>query len=111
MGAHSETAHSHCPSEHQEITMWNTSNPIEHRAGNSSPYPIGGIAPLLQERALHAYMEKKLMHADMDRYHPGWALKTAIVHAIQSAIRASGAAALRWLQEHVHQSAVVKPRA
>jgi hypothetical protein len=91
--------------------MWNTNNPIERRAGNSSPYPIGGIAPLRHERALHAYMEKKLMHAEMDRYPPAWALQTAIVHAIQSAVRAPCTAALRWLQEHVHQSDVVKPRA
>ena len=73
--------------------MWNISKPTERRAGNNSPYPVGGIAPLRHELALHAYMEKKLMHADMDRYHPGRALKTAIVHAIQSAVRASGTAA------------------
>jgi hypothetical protein len=73
--------------------MWNISNPIERRAGNTSPYPFGGIAPLRQELSLHSYMEKKLMYAEMERLQPIRALQTAIVHAIQTAVRASGAAA------------------
>jgi hypothetical protein len=90
--------------------MWNISNPIERRTASCSHYPVGGVAPLRQERALHAYIEKKLMHAEIDRHALAWALQTAIVHGIQSAVRTCGAAARRWLQGQIHPSTVVKPR-
>jgi hypothetical protein len=51
-----------------------------------------------------------LMHAEIDRHALAWALQTAIVHGIQSAVRGCGAAARRWLQGQVHPSTVVKPR-
>jgi hypothetical protein len=90
--------------------MWNPTSPTERRVGNRGAYPVGGIAPLQQDIALHAYLEKKLSHAEMDRLHQSWALKTKFLQSAMNAIFAYIASALAWWQAHFEHAAVAKPR-
>jgi hypothetical protein len=94
----------------KEITMSNQIYQNERHAGISGFHSFGGIAPLREDLALHAYLEKKLMHADIDGRQRTQGLQNAIVHVIKIAIRAPGAAALNWLQTHAHRPNAVSPR-
>jgi hypothetical protein len=90
--------------------MWNQINQNESRSGTSGSHSFGGIAPLRQELALHAYLEKRSMHADIDRRQPAQDFQTAIVHVIRVAICAPRVAALNWLQARAHHPTAVNPR-
>ena len=71
--------------------MFNSSNQTERHDGIHGPYPIGGVAPLRQDLARHAYLEKKLAHAEMDKYHPARALQAALAKLIKSLTHVGGA--------------------
>jgi hypothetical protein len=75
------------PTKPKENTMLNLSNQTERHDAIHGPYPIGGIAPLRQDLARHAYLEKKLVHAEMDKHQPALALQAALAKLIKRLIR------------------------
>ena len=67
--------------------MLNLSNQTERHDAIHGPYPIGGIAPLRQDLARHAYLEKKLAHAETDRQRQAGPLLAAVALLIKSLTR------------------------
>lgn len=58
--------------------MWTSITQFEYELGSSSASAAGGVAPLRYELARHAYLERRLAHAEMDRHSKALALWTTI---------------------------------
>jgi hypothetical protein len=72
--------------------MLNPSNQTGRHDGIHGTYPIGGVAPLQQDLARHAYLEKKLAHAEMDRQRHTGPLLAVVALLIKSLTRVGGTA-------------------
>lgn len=77
--------------------MWNSITESEFNLDIKSIQHHGGVAPLRQDLALHTYLQKRQMHAEMSRRTKFWNASQSVITklAVQVA-HASGHAVATW---------------
>ena len=56
-----------------EIAVWNSNIASDFNPGINNGLPSVGVAPLQLDLARHVYLEKRRVHAEMDRRSATWA--------------------------------------
>ncbi len=84
--------------------MWNSNTPSEFNSCINGAQPAGGVAPLQYDQARQVNLEKRWVHAEMDRRSQVWTVWTTLSQWAYDTSSQHCQTALHWVKERMGRS-------